>query len=244
VVVAISHTYGAVATDFPDGQVIPVNPQALPTEASQAVLKSAGNQLVDQWAGDLSLALDHLNQLDQNDPQGRFANRLDLARVGVFGHSTGGGAAIEFCGRDERCQAGLTMDAYMLPVSDHLLGTGIPQPFFFMFSQEWPYPANNQRFDQLYGQMRDHSQVVMIQGTNHLDFTDLPYFSPLAPWIGLKGPLPVDQVAAILKSYSLTFFATTLDYPAGLPTNPPPLDQPSPAFPQVIFGSLGITGGG
>jgi predicted dienelactone hydrolase len=235
VVVALQHTYGAVVTVFPDGLVVPLNPRALPLDASREELKTAGHQLVDQWADDLSLALDHLSELDQADPQGRFTGRLDLDRVGVFGHSTGGGAAIEFCGQDERCQAGLTMDAYMLPVSDQLLETGLSQPFFFIFSEDWPSASNNQRFGQLFSHMRDHSQVMMIAGTDHYDFSDLPYFSPLAHWIGLKGPLPADQVAAILKTYSLTFFASSLDYPSGLPANPPALDQATSAFPQAIF---------
>jgi dienelactone hydrolase len=235
VVAALQHTYGSVATVFPDGQVIPLDPEALPQDASQDLVKAAGNRLVNQWAGDLSLTLDHLADLDQSDPQGRFTGRLDLDQVGVFGHSTGGGAAIEFCGQDPRCKAGLTMDAYMLPVSDHWIETGLPQPFFFMFSQDWPYPSNNQRFEALFDRMNDHAEVVMIQGTNHMDFTDLPYFSPLAPWLGLKGPLPASQLAAIIKAYSLTFFAQVLDYPTALPPNPPPLDQPSPAFPQLKF---------
>ena len=235
VVVALQHTYGAIVTVFPDGEVAPLDPEALPLDASPEVLKAAGNRLVNQWAGDLSLALDYLTGLNQSDPQGRFTARLDLDRVGVFGHSTGGGAAIEFCGQDSRCRAGLTMDAYMLPVSDSTLASGLTQPFFFMFSQDWPYPVNNQRFAALYSQMKDHAQVVMIQGTDHYDFTDLPYFSPLAPWLGLKGPLPAAQVAAIIKTYSLTFFATALDYPPGLPANPPALDQPSPEFPQLKF---------
>ncbi len=235
VVVALQHTYGSIVTVFPDGQVAPLDPQALPVGAAPTEVKAAGNRLVNQWAGDLALALDHLSDLDQSDPHGRFTGRLDLERVGVFGHSTGGGATITFCGQDPRCKAGLTMDAYMLPVSDQLLETGLTQPFFFMFSQDWPYPVNNQRFESLYDHMQAQAEVVMIRGTNHMDFTDLPYFSPLAPWIGLKGPLPASQVAAVIKSYSLTFFAQALNYPSALPANPPPLNQPSPAFPQLIF---------
>ena len=235
IVAALQHTYGAIVTIFPDGLVVPLNPEALPLDASRSELKAAGNRLVGQWAGDLSLALDHLSALDQNDPQGRFTGRLDLEKVAAFGHSTGGGAVIEFCGRDSRCRAGLTMDAYMLPVSDNLLETGLAQPFFFIFSEDWPSASNTQRFEQLYSQMRDHSNTIVITGTDHYDFSDLPNFSPLAPWIGLKGPLPAAQVADILKTYSLTFFARYLDYSSGLPANPPPLNQASPSFPAVIF---------
>ena len=81
VVLALQHTYGAIVTVFPDGQVIPLDPEALPLDASPETLKAAGNRLVNQWAGDLSLALDYLTGLNQSDPQGRFTARLDLDRV-------------------------------------------------------------------------------------------------------------------------------------------------------------------
>ena len=45
----------------------------------------------------------------------------DLTLVGVYGHSTGGGATIQFCGVDARCSAGLTQDPFMTPVSQEVL---------------------------------------------------------------------------------------------------------------------------
>src|SRR3989442_16016703 len=44
------------------------------------------------------------------DASGKFTGRLDMMRVGVFGHSFGGAAAALFCHEDSRCKAGIDVD--------------------------------------------------------------------------------------------------------------------------------------
>ena len=113
------------------------------------ILSAAGNKLVNQWTGDMAYTLDYLSQLNQSDPAGRFTGRLALDKVGVFGHSTGGGATVEFCGRDSRCKAVLGLDAYLQPVSEKVLTAGLSQPALFLFSQRWPTQYNNSLFAEL-----------------------------------------------------------------------------------------------
>ena len=45
------------------------------------------NKLLDAWTGDIRFALDRLERLNASDPTGKFTVRLDMTRVGVFGHS-------------------------------------------------------------------------------------------------------------------------------------------------------------
>ena len=52
--------------------------------------------------------------------------------------------------------------------------------------------------------------INSITGTAHLDFCDLPLLSPLAPLIGLKGPISGSRVTEILNSYLVAFFDQTL----------------------------------
>ena len=56
-------------------------------------------------------------RLDSGQLPGIFTGRLDLAHTDVFGHSTGGGAAVEVCYVDLRCKAGLAMDAWLKDVA-------------------------------------------------------------------------------------------------------------------------------
>ena len=147
---------------------------------------------------------------DANSP---FFNTLDLSRIGVYGHSTGGGAAVQFCGTDVRCKALLGQDPFMRPVSYEVLESGIAQPSFFMFSQEWADIAdsrNNKLFDPFYAKSAETYGALFIEGTAHYDFSDLPLLSPLAPQLGLKGPINGKRVTVIVNDYLLSFFDKTL----------------------------------
>jgi dienelactone hydrolase len=230
VVVAIQHTYGAVMTVFPDGEVAYNNPSALPSGALEDEYDAAARLLVDQWAGDIGFTLDVLGNMVM-DVRGSFWGAFDFNRIGVYGHSTGGGAAIQFCGTDPRCKATLAMDPFMTPVSEAVQESGISQPAFFMFSQRWADEVdskNNRLFNRFYSNLDRPSRVITIQGTTHYDFSDLPMLSPIAPQLGLKGPLNGQRVTEIVDDYLISFFESTLnDRPTDL------FDGPS-KYPEVI----------
>jgi pimeloyl-ACP methyl ester carboxylesterase len=212
VVVGVQHTYGAVITVFDDGTIARNNPAALPSGAPDDEYEVAARKLVHQWAGDLGYAIDFLGE--QDDTAGSpFYESLDLSNVGVYGHSTGGGAAIQFCGTDPRCKALLGMDAFMRPVSLDVLENGVTQPAFFMFSQRWADDVdsrNNQLFHRFILKVPQTFGVISIEGTAHYDFSDLPLLSPLAPRLGLKGPINGKRVTGIINDYLLSFFDGTL----------------------------------
>lgn len=210
VVVAMQHTYGAVITVFPDGTVAPNNPNALPPRGDVPNYEDTARILVDQWADDITHALDFLSSDSTGNP---FAGKLDLDRVGAYGHSTGGGGAIQFCGTDPRCKAVLGMDPFMRPVSAEVIASGVSQPSFFMFSQAWADDTDtpsSKLFFQFIPNNTDNLGVISIDGTKHFDFSDLPLFSPIAPQLGLKGPLNGARVTEIVNAYLIDFFELTL----------------------------------
>ena len=212
VVVGVQHTYGAVITVFDDGTIAKNNPKALPSGVSDEEYDIAAKTLVDQWAGDISFALDYL-QAQNEDENGPFDRSLDLSRVGAYGHSTGGGGAIQFCGTDVRCKALLGQDPFMQPVSNEVLENGVAQPSFFMFSQVWRDrlgSLNNRFFRSFSSNSTDVYGAVYIEGTDHYDFADLPLLTPLAPQLGLKGPINGKRVTAIVNDYLLSFFDLAL----------------------------------
>ena len=212
VVVGVQHTYGAVITVFDDGTIARNNPSALPNGAPKDEYESAAQKLVGQWAGDLAFALDFVETLasEANSP---FYQSVDLSRVGAYGHSTGGGAVIQFCGTDVRCKSLLGMDPFMRPVSPEVLENGVAQPAFFMFSQRWADDVDsrsNELFRTFIPNVPQSLGVISIDGTSHYDFSDLPLLSPLAPRLGLKGPINGKRVTVIVNDYLLSFFDTTL----------------------------------
>jgi predicted dienelactone hydrolase len=213
VVIALQHTYGAVITAFPDGTVAFNNPKALPEDAEDPNYEVVARKLVNQWAEDMSFTLDQFQGFDE-DAGSLFFQKLDMNRIGVYGHSTGGGAAIQFCGVDPRCKAVLGMDPFMRPVSAEVIEGGISQPSFFMFSQGWTDlvdSKNNKLFNQFYPHTKNSVGVISINGTKHFDFSDLPLLSPIAPQLGLKGPLNGKRVTRIVNSYLIDFFEMTLN---------------------------------
>jgi hypothetical protein len=57
-----------------------------------------------RWEADSKFALDEIESLSRNK-RTVFFQRLDLSRIGVFGHSLGGKTAARFCQTDVRVRA-------------------------------------------------------------------------------------------------------------------------------------------
>ena len=231
VVVSADHTYGALLTVFPDGRRVPIDPRALQGDGSEGDNVRASTALVQTYAADARFVLDQIAQLNAAGPDGRFTGRLDVAHVGFFGHSTGGGAVVLVCAEDVRCQAVLGMDTWVERVADDVITRGLTQPLLMMNSEAWSNGRDNHiRQRQLYEAMRNTAYFLSIEGTTHYDFVAVPAISPLAPYLGVKGPLPARRVMEINETYLVAFFDKHL---RGEPA--PLLDGPSPAYPEVQF---------
>jgi predicted dienelactone hydrolase len=230
VAVAVDHTYGAMLTVFRDGRVALNDPAALPPLTPTDAYQAGIQQLEATYAADLRFVMDQLALVNSGAIASPLAGRLDLGRVGLYGHSTGGGAVVLACQADPRCRAGLGMDAWLEPIPQAVLAQPLSQPFLFMRSQVWASAENDARLDTLYTGAQAGVIRLTIAGTKHYDFTLLPLLTPLAPALGLKGPLNGQRVMTIVDDYLLAFFDQTLKGQAR-----PLLDGPSPSYPEVTF---------
>lgn len=229
VVVSADHTYGALLTIFPDGRLAPNDRRALQGDGSAGDGLRAATALVRTYAADTRFVLNQMAQLNNADPAGRFTGRLDVEHVGLFGHSTGGGAVVLVCAEDPRCQAVLGMDTWIERVADDVIAQGLTQPLLMINSEAWTNGGNNYtRQRQLYEAMRNTAYFLSIDGTTHYDFVAVPAISPLAPLLGVKGPLPARRVMEINETYLIAFFDKHLRGEAVSL-----LDGPSPAYPEV-----------
>ena len=230
IAVAVDHTYGAMVTVFGDGRVALNNPAALPAGVPEDEYQRASETLEATYAADLSYVLDQLALVNSGAIASPLVGRLDLARVGLYGHSTGGGAVVVACSRDPRCQAGLTMDAWLEPVPAAVRAGGLAQPFLFMRSETWAAGPDEPLLNTLVAAGQAEAYRVMIRGTKHYDFTLLPLLTPLAPALGLKGPIEGRRGMSIITSYLLAFFDHTLKG-----VTEPLLEGPAPAYPEAVF---------
>ena len=83
------------------------------------------------WTGDIAFVLDRVGRLNASAPSGKFTDRLDMTRVGVYGHSLGGAVAAQFCHEDTRCKAGIDIDG---APHGSVVEAGLRQPFMFLLS--------------------------------------------------------------------------------------------------------------
>lgn len=64
---------------------------------------------------------------------------------------------------------------------------------------------------------RAAAYFVQVPGAFHANFTDAPRWTPLAPLLGLTGPISARRAHALINAYSLAFFDRHLrDRPATL----------------------------
>ncbi|NDJ52103.1 MAG: hypothetical protein GYB68_03340 [Chloroflexi bacterium] len=212
IVASADHTYGALATVFPDGRVAPNDPNAIPErdQVGEDAYQAAIDVLAGTYAADARFVLDQLTALNEDDPERRFTGLLDLERVGFFGHSTGGGAVMQACHDDPRCIAVLGQDTWIEPTTDSVVDLGLDIPALLIFSDGWGSDNNKALIREFVPNLSEDRYEVVIAETQHYDFTIVPLLSPLASLLGLKGPLPSQQVIEVNHEVLLSFFDSYL----------------------------------
>src|SRR3984893_14633857 len=177
VVVGFDAPYRTFTVVFPDGRVMTRTPENNPEvclERTGPEQASCVNKLLTAWTGDIAFVLDRLERLNTSDPSGKFTGRLDMTRVGVFGHSFGGAQAAQFCSQDSRCKAGIDVDGRPL---GSVVQAGLHQPFMFLLSdQNSSGPEGRQvkaDIQSIYDRLPPDGRLLLkIRGANHFFFSD------------------------------------------------------------------------
>lgn len=167
IVVGFDAPYRSTIVVFPDGRSVARTAQNNVDLFSGDQQKQLGIKLVQAWSSDISFALDQLKQLNASDPSNRFTGRLNLERIGVFGHSLGGATALQFCHDDTRCIAGADVDGAPL---GSVVTDGVKQPFLFLVSDHSREPQ---------------AETAPVMADLHAIYDRLPADRRL--WIGLRG---------------------------------------------------------
>jgi len=253
VVVASDQPYTAAAVVFPDGR----QAEGLPTKRTKPLFSQSylpaeraptlngrtfQEGMTPYFAQDVSFALDRLAVLNQADPNGILTGRLDLQRAGTFGFSLGGLVGGEACRLEPRLRACLFLDA---PMSTDVVRSGLQQPAMWITRDAdamrlerrkvggWPeaeihaeLTSNRVVFESLPGD----GYFVQVPGMFHINYSDIPSWSPLVRLLGLAGPIDVQRAHSIINAYSLAFFDQHLKgRPAAL------LDGLVEHYPEVVF---------
>ena len=237
IVVGFDAPYRTFVVVLPDNRVVirpPTNdPENLQADQASRLI----NSLLPMWTSDTNFVVSQLQHLNAADPSGKFTGRLDIQRLGMFGHSFGGATALQFCHDDSRCKAGIDMDG--APYGS-VVREGLKQPFMFILSDhshDLPDSASGQihaNFQSIYDRLPNGRLFITIRGANHFSFSDQMllkshYVIGLLCIFGFGG-LDGRRGLAITADYVHTFFDFYLkDAPAAL------LDKPSQLYAEVQF---------
>jgi predicted dienelactone hydrolase len=177
VVVGFDAPYRTGLVVFPDGRAVgrtaDNNPERCLPLAHPEQERCAA-RLIEASTADTAFVLDRLAQLNAS-ASGTFSNRLDMSRVGLFGHSFGGAAIAEFCRVDPRCRVGVDIDG-----APHgaVIATGLRQPFMFLLSDHRRDAAPESRqikadIQSIYDHLpADRRLALEIRGAFHFMFSD------------------------------------------------------------------------
>lgn len=176
VVVGFDAPYRTRLVVFPDGRAFERTPENNPELFSGEELNRRAIRLLAAWTGDVGFVLSRMEKLNESDASGRFTGRLDMTRVGIFGHSFGGATAAQFCSQDDRCKAGIDIDGSL---HGSVVQTGIHKPFLFLLSDHGDSSTGAEvrqikaDIQSVYDRLPADGRLwIAIRGANHFTFSD------------------------------------------------------------------------
>ncbi len=240
-----SHGYFVVGFDapyrtsimvLPGNRVITRPPANDPEDLSPDQAERLINRLLPMWTSDTKFVVRRLEQLNAADPSSKFTGRLDMQRLGMFGHSFGGATALQFCHEDSRCKAAIDIDG--APYGS-VVQEGLKQPFMFMLSdhsRDLADPVSRQihaNLQSIYDRLPNGRLFITIRGANHFSFSDQMllkshYMIGMMRKLGF-GSLEGRRGLAITADYVHTFFDV---YLKGAPVS----QLTTQRYPEVQFG--------
>jgi len=197
VVFAADHSYGANITIFDDGE--PAEYRAGKKRAlNERFINTIDLSQLEILVGDLTFMLDMIAE-DQGNPL-LAKLPMDIHRIGVMGHSLGGAVAINTMAIDDRVEAAMILDGWYAPVPDSVVTRGLNKPIFHLGQKQWSDPGNYMRMNEMLSHGSGPTYKMLIPGTLHTDFTDMPLFTPFSLLIGytsVQNPLWLNELLRV-----------------------------------------------
>lgn len=202
VVCSIDHTYHSFFTKQTDGQVVIANMDFINNAmAAQNDVFDAQTtyDMSKEWLtlrlGDVNFVLDDIKNNTLSADAEEVYQLINTDKIGVFGHSLGGATSAEIGRQREDIDAVIVIDGTMFGEE-----VGFENGKAIMNSNPYPVPMLNIYNEEHYNEALQGKETydnmvatanavdarqVVVAGSGHLNFTDLPMFSPfLASLLG------------------------------------------------------------
>jgi len=183
------------------------------------------NKIIRIRSEDYRFLATQLNKINSGERKSPLTGKLDVSKLGIFGHSGGGAVAGQVCAVDSRFKAGINLDGFQL---GDVIDRKVQQPFMIMYSEG--FAGSN---DSMLQNFQNVTYVITIRGSKHSDFSDNPLIFPLSKRMGTSGSISSRRMLRITNDYILSFFDKYLKGKDAALLDGPPLQ-----YPEVIFKKL------
>ena len=204
----------------------------------------------------MTFTLNQFELINSGQIPSNLKGKLDLNHIGVLGHSIGGATAYD-SSYDPRITAGINMDGGLYRLHDR---TGLNKPFLFICSEggfkklktvmnnyvytdeelkemgvtrEWKNKQTEDKKVELEHMKKvadSGGQIMYIENLEHLNFTDVQFFSPIFKMFGATGEIDPERADSIVNAYTLDFFDRFLKN-----KRESLLKEPNSKYPEVKF---------
>lgn len=164
----------------------------------KATLEYPEGSVQDRWAEDMILVL---NLLDSWNAEGPLKGRIDLERIGVFGHSVGGGTAGNLAMKDQRIKAAANLDGIQW---GEKIDTTYSIPYLYV-SADWPAEHQDINSHVYRKKSTDYFYESKLLKSGHPNFMDIPFMIPVQSLAG-TGEIDPYQGTEIVTQLVTAFF--------------------------------------
>lgn len=200
IVCSIDHTYHAFLTRHLDGSLVLANNNFLnETIGTQAgtIPTEEVDRLKDNWmklrTEDMYFVIDYIKKESLNASSEKLFSSIDTENIGIFGHSMGGATSAEMGRMMEDIDAVIVVDGTML--GEVSTNPPYPKPILNIYNQKHYEEAQSSAVypNKAATNNATESYEVVIEGSGHMNFTDLAIVSPiLSNKLELGSPGTVD----------------------------------------------------
>jgi dienelactone hydrolase len=203
VVCSIEHTYHAFITRQTDGKIIKFDSKFVKSVSKINTIGTTENEIFDitrKWmnvrCGDMNFVIDTIEKKVNEASSDDVFKQLDVSKIGIMGHSLGGATAVTVGRQRDDIDAVIDLDGSMLG-EEMACVNGV----YTMNEEPYPVPllcidtTGHYKQGLSYGSQYVNNVIldkaldakeVHFDGAEHMNFTDLPLFSPfLASKLGM-----------------------------------------------------------